>query len=149
MQSVQKSRCMSYETAKLLDGDPQKCQVCGHALRVTDAVLTNVHDGKKGMVHRACTADGVERWNREGRPHATPLGTARRERWTWADAPGKSGSRESVSIARYTVVDDGGFVLGEFDEFLAGWVAQWSAAGRSGQGHRLYDRKGRNGAERR
>lgn len=140
---------MSYETAKSLDADPAICQVCNLALRATDAVLTNVHDGERGMVHRACTADGVERWNRANRPHGSPLEAARRDGWRWADAPGKDG-RESVSIARYTVVDDDGFVLGEFDEFLAGWTSSWSASTRSPSStNRLYDRKGQNGAERR
>lgn len=137
---------MSYETAKLLDEDPALCQICGRALRVSDPVLTNVHDGKKGMVHRSCTADGVERWHRAGRPHDSPLEAARREGWRWADSPGKEGSRESVSIARYTVVDSSGFVLGEYDEFLDGWAAQWSAADRAGEREvRMYDRKGQNG----
>lgn len=134
-----------FQNAGILDSDPAVCQVCSQALRVSDAIVTNVHDGEKGLVHRACTVDGVERWQRAGRPHSTPLESARREGWRWADSS-PEGGRESVAIHRYTVVRDDGYVVGEYDDWLDGWTARHSAAGRRDDGEvRLYDRTGENG----
>lgn len=69
-----------------------RCLVCGERIRLTDhsadrRVLdpdgtTSVERG-----HRACLKEGVERWNRENRPHSGPLTASRREGWSWHTEP--------------------------------------------------------------
>lgn len=66
--------------------------VCGDRIRLTDPFAdrrtldpaggTTVERG-----HRACLKEGVERWNRENRPHSDPLTASRREGWSWHSEP--------------------------------------------------------------
>lgn len=68
------------------------CTVCDGRIRVSDAFAerrTLDEDGGTTVVrgHRACLKEGVERWNRENRPHSGPLAAARREGWSWHTEP--------------------------------------------------------------
>lgn len=71
----------------------QSCLVCGGRLRLTDPVADRRvldEDGGTSVErgHRACLKEGVERWNRENRPHSGPLEASRRDGWSWhADPP--------------------------------------------------------------
>lgn len=69
----------------------KKCLVCGGRLRVSDPCADRLiqRNGKTvvGRGHRACLAEGVERWNRLNRPHGSPLEASRRDGWRWHDDP--------------------------------------------------------------
>lgn len=72
--------------------DHLECFICGDRIRVADPfddrrVLSP--DGGTAVVriHRACGKAGVERWNRENRPHDGPLEASRREGWSWHSEP--------------------------------------------------------------
>lgn len=66
-------------------GEPVECHICGEEIDMLDAVVERAK-GPKGYlcrVHRACTKDGVERWNRENRPEKDPLRAERNLGWEW------------------------------------------------------------------
>ena len=72
--------------------DHPRCLVCEGRLRLTDPVADRrVLDPDGGTTvrrgHRACLKEGVERWNRQNRPHTGPLDASRRDGWTWHDEP--------------------------------------------------------------
>lgn len=66
-------------------GEAVTCMVCDQQISIVDAAAERKDHvtGDFGRVHRACTKEGVERWNRENRPTDSPL-AAEREKWTWA-----------------------------------------------------------------
>jgi hypothetical protein len=69
-----------------------ECFVCGGRLRVSDPTADRrvpAEDGgeKVERGHRACLKEGVERWNRENRPHSGPLAASRKEGWRWHSQP--------------------------------------------------------------
>lgn len=64
------------------------CIVCDGRLRISDPCADRrvlLEDGSTSIErgHRACLAEGVERWARQNRPHSGPLEAARREGWSW------------------------------------------------------------------
>lgn len=62
------------------------CCICDRPIQRSDAwVLTRHRNSEKGVgaAHKACTADGTERWCRLGQPHSDPLTAARRDGWAW------------------------------------------------------------------
>lgn len=68
------------------------CFVCGRRLRLSDPTADRrvlLNDGTISVErgHRACLKEGVERWNRENRPHTSPLDASRREGWSWHTEP--------------------------------------------------------------
>lgn len=67
------------------EGEPPQCMVCNGEIHIIDTVTerTDATTGDFGRVHRACTAEGVRRWNRENRPQETPLAADRAE-WSWS-----------------------------------------------------------------
>lgn len=69
-----------------------RCHVCDGRIRLTDPTAdrrTLSVDGGTEIVrgHRACLKEGVDRWNRNNRPHTGPLDASRREGWSWHDEP--------------------------------------------------------------
>lgn len=69
-----------------------RCLVCDRRIRLTDHFADRrVLDPDGGTAiergHRACLKEGVERWNRAGRPHDSPLTASRREGWSWHTEP--------------------------------------------------------------
>lgn len=62
-----------------------RCLICGDPIGVTEPRdhRTDAATGVAGAVHRACTRQGIRRWNRENRPHGGPLEAARKESWTF------------------------------------------------------------------
>lgn len=67
-----------------------RCLICSDPIGVQEPRKSR-RDAATGVghpVHTACTRLGVERWNRENRPHGGPLEAARKENWTWTgDGP--------------------------------------------------------------
>lgn len=68
------------------------CLVCGGRIQLTDHfadryVLDDAGERVVRRGHRACLKEGVERWNRENRPHSGPLAASRREGWEWHSEP--------------------------------------------------------------
>lgn len=68
------------------------CPICNERIRLTDPCAdrrTWTADGGTEIIraHRACLKEGVERWNRENRPHSSPLAASRRESWSWHTEP--------------------------------------------------------------
>lgn len=89
------------------------CGICGREIRRDDHLTTRDFysaadldcqpleaaaesgdlDSRALWVHIACTADGVERWCRAGRPYDSPLEWVRKAgiNWTGLDRPGYRG----------------------------------------------------------
>lgn len=59
------------------------CPICDRTIRIFDIAVIGTHDGEHRQYHLACTAEGVKRWNREGRPCGDPLEADRHLRWKW------------------------------------------------------------------
>lgn len=68
-------------------GDKVTCDVCGETVDLVDAMAerTDAITEQTHRVHRACTDEGVRRWNRENRPTDTPL-QADRTGWNWSSS---------------------------------------------------------------
>lgn len=63
-----------------------ECCICRRDILDSDAwVFTRHRASEAGIAaaHKACTADGTQRWCRANRPHSDPLTAARREGWRW------------------------------------------------------------------
>lgn len=67
------------------EGESVVCPVCDEEIHLIDAYSErkDASSGEFMRVHRACTEEGVKRWNRENRPLTDPL-TADRARWSWS-----------------------------------------------------------------
>lgn len=71
------------------------CFVCDGRIRIGDAFTERVvldDDGARVVDrgHRACLEEGVDRWNREGRPYSGPLEASRRDGWRWHTEPSRA-----------------------------------------------------------
>lgn len=74
------------------DPSHPRCHVCGGRIQLTDPFTdrrTLDENGATTIVrgHRACLKEGVDRWNRENRPHGGPLEASRRDSWSWHTEP--------------------------------------------------------------
>lgn len=83
----------------------ERCAICGEGIRDDDYwtvldVATSLGE-LPAPAHVACTQQGVERWCREGRPHASPLEADRREGWAWTASP-QTGERPGWPAALVT-----------------------------------------------
>lgn len=76
-----------------------KCHICGATIGVQEPRdhREAVGTGLQVVVHRACAKEGVERWNRDGRPCGGPLEAARKRQWSW---PG-SGPDAAMTVKDY------------------------------------------------
>lgn len=79
-------------TEKPLHETEVACLHCEETIERSDVwTFTRHKPAPKGIaaVHVACTASGVRRWLREGKPHSSPLEAARTEGWAFtAEADG-------------------------------------------------------------
>lgn len=63
------------------------CVVCEQEIADGDVAVRIGEGDRQGWAHAVCTAEGVRRWLREGRPGADPLAWERSERPRWRPDP--------------------------------------------------------------